>query len=129
MPQRNFVYDNTGDGVKVSPSSGLDDVLSLNGGVLMNGQPCKVARGQAVTASASDTIVTGLARVFAVIATLDDDPSDDPEFVSASVGNQAGAPAAGSFLLKTWKNTGGTDPTPLAATTFAKKVNWIAIGA
>jgi hypothetical protein len=48
--------------------------------------------------------------------------------VSASIGDQAGSPASGSFLLKTWKNTGGTDPTPAVATTFSKKVNWIAIG-
>jgi hypothetical protein len=48
--------------------------------------------------------------------------------VSASIGDQAGTPAAGSFLLKTWKNTGGTDPTPAAASTFSKKVNWIAYG-
>lgn len=88
----------------------------------------KVARGQATTASASDTIVSGLATVVAVVASLDSDPVDDPEWVSASIGDQAGSPAAGSFLLKTWKNTGGTDPTPAAATTFSKKVNWLAIG-
>jgi len=41
------------------------------------------------------------------------------------VGDQAGAPAAGSILLKTWKTLGGT---PAAATTFSKKVNWIAVG-
>ena len=31
----------------------------------------------------------------------------------------------GSFLLKTWKNTSGSDPTPLAATSFGAKINWI----
>lgn len=84
--------------------------------------------GQATTATASDTIVTGLAKVAGVVASLNDAPSDDPSWVSGDIGDQAGAPAAGSFLLKTWKNTGGTDPTPLAATTFSKKVNWIAFG-
>jgi hypothetical protein len=88
----------------------------------------KVARGQLTTASAADTVVTGLATVVAVVASLEDDPTDDPFMVSAQIGNQAGAPAAGSVIIKTWKNTGGTDPTPLAATTFSKKVNWIAIG-
>lgn len=88
----------------------------------------KMARGQATTVTASDTIVTGLATVVSVVACMDDNPGDDPMLVSASIGDQAGTPAAGSFLLKTWKNTGGTDPTPLAATTFSKKVNWIAIG-
>lgn len=89
----------------------------------------RIAYGQSTTVTASDTIVTGLGALTMVVASLDSDPGDDPEFVSASIGDQAGAPAAGSFLLKTWKNTGGTDPTPLAATTFAKKVNWIAIAA
>jgi len=88
----------------------------------------KFAYGQWTTAAASDTVVTGLTKVVAVVACLDSDPGDDPEWVSASIGDQAGTPAAGSFLLKTWKNTGGTDPTPAAATTFTKKVNWIAIG-
>lgn len=88
----------------------------------------KIARGQQTTVAAADTIVTGLATVVAVVATLDDDPTDDPFMCSATRGDQAGTPAAGSFILKTWKNTGGTDPTPLAATTFTKKVNWVAIG-
>jgi hypothetical protein len=88
----------------------------------------KVAFGQATTASAADTIATGLTTVVAVVVSLDSDPGDDPEFVSATVGDQAGTPVAGSFILKSWKNTGGTDPTPLAATTFTKKVNWVAWG-
>jgi hypothetical protein len=72
--------------------------------------------------------VTKLSTVIAVVATFDDNPGDNPMLVSASIGDQAGTPAAGSFLLKTWQNTSGTDPTPIAATTFSKKVNWIAIG-
>lgn len=88
----------------------------------------KFVGGQATTVAASDTIVTGLSLLYGAVATLDDNLIDDPSWVSASIGDQAGAPAAGSFLLKTWKNTGGTDPTPAAATTFSKKVNWIAFG-
>jgi len=88
----------------------------------------KIARGQHTTVAASDTVVTGLATVVAVVASLDSDPVDDPFMVTASIGDQAGTPAAGSVLIKTWKNTGGTDPTPAAATTFSKKVNWIAVG-
>ncbi len=88
----------------------------------------RTARGQHTTVAASDTVVTGLTKVVAVVASLDSDPADDPMLASASIGDQAGAPASGSVLIKTWKNTGGTDPTPVAATTFAKKVNWIAIG-
>lgn len=88
----------------------------------------KIARGQHTTVAAADTVVTGLTTVIAVIATLDSDPVDDPFMVSASIGDQSAAPVAGSVYIKTWKNTGGTDPTPAAATTFSKKVNWIAIG-
>lgn len=88
----------------------------------------KIARGQTTTATASDTVATGLTTVVSVVASFEDDPGDDPMLVSAKVGDQAGAPVAGSIIIKTWKNTGGTDPTPLAATTFAKKVNWIAVG-
>lgn len=88
----------------------------------------RIARGQHTTVAASDTVVTGLATVVAVVACLDSDPVDDPFMVTASIGDQAGTPAAGSILIKTWKNTGGTDPTPAAATTFSKKVNWIAVG-
>ncbi len=90
--------------------------------------PVRVVAGQATTIAAIDTIVTGLASLVAVVASLDSDPVDDPEWVTASIGDQAGTPAAGSFLLKTWKNTSGSDPTPTAATTFSKKVNWIAYG-
>lgn len=88
----------------------------------------KLARGQATTVTASDTVVTGLATVVSAVASLDSDPVDDPFMCTCSIGDQAGTPAAGSILIKTWKNTGGTDPTPAAATTFSKKVNWIAIG-
>jgi len=80
------------------------------------------------TATAADTVATGLTTVIACGATLDDNPGDDPMLVSATIGDQAGAPVAGSIIVKTWKNTGGTDPTPLAATTFSKKVNWWAYG-
>lgn len=90
--------------------------------------PIRVIGGQATTVAASDTIVTGLSTLICVVATLDSDPGDDPEWATASIGDQAGTPDAGSFLLKTWKNTGGTDPTPAPATTFSKKVNWIAYG-
>ena len=87
----------------------------------------KIARGQASTVDADDTIVSGLTTIVAVVASLDDDPVDGCQFVTASIGNQAGAPAAGSFFLKTWKCVDG-DATLVAATTFSKKVNWIAIG-
>jgi hypothetical protein len=106
------------------------DVLDIEaGGVLsQSGQALKFARGQITTVTAADTVVTGLATVAAVIVSLEDDPTDNPFMASAQIGNQSGAPAAGSIVIKTWQNTAGTDPTPAAATTFGKKVNWIAVG-
>jgi predicted RecA/RadA family phage recombinase len=98
--------------------------IKVNG----TGNDLRVISGQSTTVAASDTIVTGLNKLNGVVASLDSDPVDDPEWVTASIGDQAGTPAAGSFLLKTWKNTAGNDPTPAAATTFGKKVNWIAFG-
>jgi hypothetical protein len=88
----------------------------------------KFVAGQLLTSTAADTVVTGLATVVACGGTLDDDPGDDPMLVSVTRGDQNGAPAAGSIIVETWKNTGGTDPTPAAASTFSKKVNWWAYG-
>lgn len=84
----------------------------------------KIARGQAAAVTGSSTVATGLTTVVAAVANMDDDPVVDPEFATASIGDQAGSPAAGSIILKTWKTLGGT---PVAGT-VAKKVNWIAIG-
>lgn len=106
---------------------GVLDVAD-GGSLKMGGNVVNFRAGQHSTVAAVDTIITGLKTVAAVIVSMDDDPSDDPEWVSATIGDQAGSPAAGSFNLKSWKNTSGTDPTPVAATTFSKKVNWIAIG-
>lgn len=91
----------------------------------------KLARGQATTVTASDTVVTGLATVVSVTTSLDSDPVVGASFASASIGNQAGAPAAGSILVKTWKPTtagAAGNPDVIAATTFGKLVNWIAVG-
>lgn len=102
--------------------------LALLGGTAGVATGYKIARGVHTTVTASDTVATGLATVVAVIVSMGSDPVDDPFMCSATIGDQAGAPAAGSVYIKTWKNTGGTDPTPLAATTFSKAVNWIAVG-
>jgi predicted RecA/RadA family phage recombinase len=106
-----------------NPSSTGRVLLALEGGAGL-----RMSAGQLTTVTAADTVVTGLTTVLGVVATLDSDPGDDPMLVSATIGDQAGAPAAGSIIVKTWKNTGGTDPTPVAATTFSKKVNWHAWG-
>jgi len=92
----------------------------------------KIARGQHTTVAASDTVATGLATVVSVVVSFESDPVVDPMLVSAQVGDQAGAPVAGSIIIKTWQPTDAagadSDATPTAATTFSKKVNWIAVG-
>lgn len=87
----------------------------------------KLARGvAAVTGTA--TVVTGLATVVAIIAT----PVTDPDgvtlaMVSATIGDQAGTPAAGSVILKAWKVTATGNATLIAAS-VAANLNWIAVG-
>jgi hypothetical protein len=88
----------------------------------------KIARGVHTTVDENDTVVTGLATVVAVVASLDSDPVAGAQFVTASIGDQAGSPAAGSILIKTWKATAAGDTALIAATTFSKLVGWIAIG-
>lgn len=116
----------TGGALKIA---GVDKTAQLSAALAAPAAGHKFVCGQITTATAADTVATGLATVAACGATLDSDPSDDPEFVSATIGDQNGSPVAGSIIVKTWKNTGGTDPTPVAATTFSKKVNWWAYGA
>ncbi len=88
----------------------------------------KIARGVHETVAANDTVATGLATVAAIVVSLESDPALTCDRETASIGDQAGAPSAGSVYIKTWKPTSATDPTPVAATAFSKKVNWIAIG-
>lgn len=80
--------------------------------------------GNHTNVAASDTVATRLNVVLAVVVSLKDDPaaSADVALVSADVGDQAGTPAAGSFLLKSWE----LDAT--VATTFGEEITWIAVG-
>ena len=90
----------------------------------------KIARGvSAVTGTA--TVATGLTTVVAITATAQDNLDGDAlAGVSATIGNQAGAPVAGSVILNTWKVTvGGAAGNPtLIAATVAKNLNWVAVG-
>lgn len=81
-----------------------------------------------ITVTASDTVATGLTKVIAAFATLDDNPIAAADRVLANVGDQAGTPASGSILIKTFKPTATADTAPIAATTFSRKVSWYAIG-
>jgi hypothetical protein len=89
----------------------------------------KVARGQHTMLSASDTVVTGLATVVAIVASMDSDPILTCDRCTASIGDQSAAPVAGSVYLKAWMPTADALTTPIAATGYANiKVNWIAVG-
>ena len=85
-----------------------------------------VKRGVA-SITGSGTVATGLTTVVSVVATLQDDAALTGDTVTATIGDQAGTPAAGSVILKVWKPTASGDCTPIAATA-AKSVNWIAVG-
>lgn len=87
----------------------------------------RIARGVA-TITGSGDVVTGLATVVAVIATMQADASlTNGIAVTATIGDQAGTPAAGSVTIKVWKPTASGDVTPIASAA-AVAVNWIAIG-
>lgn len=90
------------------------------------GSSLRSASGVASVTGSGD-VATGLTTVVAVVATLQDDAALTGSMVTATVGDQAGAPAKGSVTLKVWKPTSSADPTPIAATA-AKSVNWIAFG-
>jgi predicted RecA/RadA family phage recombinase len=107
-------------------AAGSDDataqvLLGAEGGL-------RTVGGQHTTVDADDTVVTGLALVVAAVASLDSDPVIGATDVVATIGDQAGAPAAGSIQIKSFKPTAVDNATPTAATTFSKKVNWIAVG-
>ena len=87
----------------------------------------KIARGVA-TVTGSGTVVTGLTTVVSITATMQEDASlTNGNSVSATIGDQAGSPAAGSVILKVWKPTANNDTTPTASGA-AVHVNWIAVG-
>ena len=90
----------------------------------------KIARGVHTQVAASDTVVTGLATVVAVVVGFGGAPTVKQLFCAGSVGDQAGTPAAGSVLITTYKPTAVNDVTPTAATDFTDnvKIAWLAIG-
>lgn len=90
----------------------------------------KIARGVHQQAAASDTVATGLTTVVAVCVSWRDAPTVKQLFINASIGDQAGTPAAGSVLIRTYKPTAVNDVTPTAATDFTDNLssNWVAIG-
>lgn len=113
----------SGAGTSVSPTAAQINLLVQ--GVAFG---YKLARGTHSPASGSDTVVTGLSTVVAAVASLKGAPTLTCMFVVADTGDQDGAPAAGSILLKTYKPTTSGDVTPIAATTPWPDIDWIAIG-
>lgn len=108
--------------------AGVDQTAALATAAAAVAAGYKIARGVVAVTNAHsgvETVVTGLATVVAVVATMADDPTTTCEQVTASIGDQAGTPAAGSILVKGWKTLGGT---PVAMTTTTVNVNWVAIG-
>jgi len=124
---KNFTKDSTKRPVG-AVAAAVAESSATTGDVLLEPEGgLRTVGGQHTTVTAADTVVTGLASVIAVVASYDTDPADANTYVSATIGDQAGAPAAGSVIIKSWMQS-GSDPTPIAADAFAKKVNWIAVG-
>jgi len=82
----------------------------------------QIRYGSHTTLAADDTVASGLNVVLCVTAVLESDLTLDPAHVTAV------ASTGGDMLLKTWKGTSTSNPTPIAAETFTKVVNWIAVG-
>lgn len=116
-----YLGSNTTD--KVTPTTAQINLLTQ--GVAAG---YKIARGTVTPTSASHTVVTGLATVVAAIVSLKGAPTLTHMITAADIGNQSGAPAAGSILIKSYKPTSAADGTPVASTTPWGAVDWIAIG-
>ena len=86
----------------------------------------RIASGQHTTLTASDTIVTGLGvTLTGAQVCFNGAPDETNKFLQADIGDQAGTPAKGSFLIKSYKDT-DADAAITAATGFGRVVNWIA---
>lgn len=84
----------------------------------------KIARGVHLQVAAVDTVVTGLTTVVGVVVSPIQAVTAKQAIVSATIGNQAGLPAAGSVYIETFASTYG------AAVDFTDNLSfaWIAVG-
>jgi len=89
-------------------------LASQNGKVLV--------AGTVLPTSAAETVITGLSSVDFAVAGAEDAISVTHSYTDADIGDQAGAPAAGSIIIRT-----GKEPS-VAATTPWRTCHWIAIG-
>ena len=84
----------------------------------------KIARGVHLQAAAADTVATGLTTVVGVVVSPIGAPTAKQAFVSATIGNQSGAPVAGSVVISTWKSTYAAADDFTDSLSFA----WVAVG-
>ncbi len=84
----------------------------------------KIARGVHLQVAAVDTVVTGLTTVVGVVVSPVQAVTAKQSFVAGTIGNQAGAPAAGSIYIETFASTYG------AAVDFTDNLSfaWVAVG-
>lgn len=126
------VYDPASDEEQSAAADKLQNFTKTQTDLMLQGVAAgyKIARGVHTQVAASDTVVTGLATVVAVVVGFDSAPTVKQLFCAGQIGDQAGAPAAGSVLIKTFKPTAVNDVTPTAATDFTEnlKLAWLAIG-
>ncbi len=119
----------TGVLTALAANTGASGGFAVNGVAgVANGY--KLARGTRTQVAASDTVATGLATVVAVVVSFKSAPTVKQLWVAGDVGDQAGTPAAGSFLMKTYKPTAVDNCTPTAATDFTDNLtfDWVAVG-
>lgn len=125
------VFVGGADGAAAEQSISGDATLANTGAltvVSIGGK--KIARGVHTQAAAADTVATGLATVVAAVASFQSAPTVKQLFVAADVGNQSGAPVAGSIVISTFKPTAVNDVTPTPATDFSENlvIAWVAVG-
>lgn len=122
-----YIYVNIGSFTSASWQA-IDATIS--GVVVGVGAGYKIARGTNTQVAASDTVVTGLTTVVAATGSWHSAPTVNQLFLNVDIGDQAGTPAAGSILIKTYKPTAVDNVTPTAATDFTDnlKIDWIAVG-
>lgn len=115
------------EGDQIIGTAEVSGVADDIGSVLIAPAGSTIKRGVAAV-TGTLTVVTGLSLVAACLATSESDLDGTTlAGVSATKGDQAGAPAAGSIILKCWKIT-AADNGALIAATAPKNVNWVAIG-
>jgi hypothetical protein len=116
-------------GIALEAAGGAAELIKVDLFVSIEGAGGqRMVVGQATPTAGTTTVVTGLTLVTGAVVSLDDDPTVTHLSSTATIGDQAGAPAAGSIILKHWKPTAVDNVTPIAATTPWGEVTWIAVG-